>query len=304
MPDLVRSQLNRLTARQAGLQNQISTGQKIQKPSDEPNSFVRLMDFQSETRSLKQFEENIQTLEQFSNTNYSVVDTVRKLVNRAQEMATMADDLKSPEELEIYATEVNEIINQLYRLSNTESMGQYIFGGSVTDSPPFEAVRDTDGRITSINYNGNETPADILIAAEQKAKGLIPGSNTSGTGQFGLFSDVRAESDIFKNLINLRDYLKNGDHEMVRTDSIKSLRNDESNLIYHIGAIGAEQGQMKSMAGLINEKVTALNSLSSKEADADITETILLLNQNKVAYQAALQAAGQILNTSLLDYIR
>ncbi|HKX61206.1 MAG TPA: hypothetical protein VJS65_05170 [Verrucomicrobiae bacterium] len=47
-----------------------------------------------------------------------------------------------------------------------------------------------------------------------------------------------------------------------------------------------------------------LEKLVSKEADADLTETIVRLTQTQTAYQAALQSAGRILGSSLLDYLR
>lgn len=304
MPDQIRIQLNQLTARQAKLQNQISTGQIIKQASDEPHGFVRLLGFQSETRSLNQFDKNIDSLRQVSNTNFSVVESVKKLMNRAHEIATLADDLKSRDELEIYAIEINEVLNQVHRLSNTESMGQYIFGGSVTDKPPYQAVKDPDGNILNVNYTGNESPPEVVISKDLKVPSMVVGSNESGVGSFGLFKDTRQGADTFNTLVKLRDFLQAGDTESVREISLKDLMTEDKNLTYHIGAIGATQAQMDSMQGVISEKVTSLNTVSSKEADADITETILLLNQNKVAYQAALQAAGQILNTSLLDYIR
>lgn len=304
MPDLVRNQLNMLTGKQAKLQNQISTGQHIQKASDEPDGFLKVMEFQSESRSITQFRKNIDTYKELSTTNYSVVDSLNKLVNRAQEIATIADELKSPEELKIYSIEVNELINQALLLANTESRNQYIFGGTVTDNPPFEKVTDASGDISSVNYTGNESPQDIIISNNLRTQAHIPGQNESGTGPFGLFKDIRNESDIFKSLIDLRDNLRSGDATKVQTESIPALKKDEENLIYQIGFIGSTQGHMESISGMLSEKNDSLNALSSSEADVDLTETILLLNQNSVAYQAALQAAGKILNTSLLDYIR
>jgi len=55
---------------------------------------------------------------------------------------------------------------------------------------------------------------------------------------------------------------------------------------------------------LTSQRMDTLEKLVSKEADADLTETIVRLTQTQTAYQAALQSAGRILGSSLLDYLR
>ena len=47
-----------------------------------------------------------------------------------------------------------------------------------------------------------------------------------------------------------------------------------------------------------------LEKLVSNEVDSDLPSAIVKLNQTNVAYQAALQSAANIMNLSLLDYIK
>lgn len=304
VPELVLDQLGKLTQKQAKLQNQISTGQHIQKASDNPNGFVKILNFQTEGRSLAQFQDNLDLYREASTTSFTVVESIKKLVNRSQEIATLADGLKSTEELQIYAVEVNEILNQAFRLANSESRNKFIFGGTQTSNEPFGATKNADNKITAVNYNGNTNPTEIAVSDRLRTNAYIIGENESGDGPIGLFKDSRNGTDIFNSLIQLRDQLEIGDSESISSVSMKNLEKEEEGILFHMGSIGATQAHMESIRSLLIERSESLNTLSSNEADVDITETVLLLNQAKVSYQAALQSAGQILNTSLLDYIR
>lgn len=304
IPDLVLRQLGDLSQKQAKLQNQISSGQHLHKASDSPNAFVRVLNFQTEDRHIEQFQKNLDVYKEVSTTNYNVVDSMKTLINRAQEIATQSDDLKSRDELDIYAVEINEIINQALRLANTESRNKYIFGGTAIGDEPFSATVNDDNKITSVAYNGNENAAEFVVSENLRTDAYILGQNSSGSGTFGLFKDTRTDTDIFDSLINLRDRLEAGDSEAITSESIEDLKREEDNIIFHIGTIGATQSHMENISRILNDRSQALNNLTSKEADVDITETVLMMNQTQISYQAALQSAGQILNTSLLDYIR
>ncbi len=304
LPDMVLNQLNKLAHKQSKLQNQISSGQHISKASDSPNAFVKLLNFQSEDRSIEQFQKNIDFYKEVSSNTYSIVDSMKSVINRAQEIATRSDSLKSKDELAIFAVEVNELLNQAVNLANSESRDKFLFAGTAVGEKPFEATKDADNKITAVNYQGNENAVELVISDNLRTSPYLVGENDSGSGAFGLFKDSRTGTNVFQSLINLRDRLESGDSGAVINDSIAELEKEEDNIIFHIGSIGASQSSMEEMSAVLAEKSNSLNKLSSREADVDITETVMLLNQTQLSYQAALQSAGKVLNTSLLDYIR
>ena len=60
----------------------------------------------------------------------------------------------------------------------------------------------------------------------------------------------------------------------------------------------------ETSATIAGNRKQSLTKMVSQEADADITDTIVQLNQAQYAYQAALQSGSGIMRTSLLDYLR
>ncbi|MEO8427296.1 MAG: flagellin, partial [Verrucomicrobiota bacterium] len=79
---------------------------------------------------------------------------------------------------------------------------------------------------------------------------------------------------------------------------------DEENIISHVADSGAVMARLETTATLASNRITSLQSLVSKEADADLAETLVHLNATQTAYQAALQSGATILRLSLMDYLK
>ena len=303
-PNALLNQLSQLTVRQNRLQTQAATGQKMQFPEDNPVSMRRILDMQSEGKRIAQYDRNIDRLDEVVTASYDSIRGLKTIIERAGEIATLADQLKNPEELETYGVEINEIIKQAVYLVNVQNRGDYIFGGTRSDAPPFEMTLNDDGTVQSISYSGNTDVAKNEISENTTINAHIVGANTAGTGAHGLISDTRSGADLFNHLMELRDNLNAGDAASIAATSRDAIARDEENILFHIGTIGAVQTRLDTAKEVITTRSTSLETLVSNEADADISQTIVMLNQTQTAYMAALQSGSKILNTSLLDYIR
>ena len=130
------------------------------------------------------------------------------------------------------------------------------------------------------------------------------GENNSGTGPRGLITDNRVGADFFNHLISLQNNLLAGNVAAIEATDRANLSQDEDNFLFHLGTNGAIQSRLETTNSIADQRTDTIESLVSKEADADLAETLLRLNQTQTAYQAALQSAGKILGSSLLDYLR
>ena len=126
----LRANISKLAERQLRLQQQVSTGQRITSPSDDPNSMRRVLDLRHEQGQLDQYKDNIATLRENSNVVYSTVQGLKKLSDRASEIAVVADGIKGSSGLSAYAKEVNQLIEEAVRLSNAKHRDVYIFSGT------------------------------------------------------------------------------------------------------------------------------------------------------------------------------
>ncbi|MBI5385919.1 MAG: flagellar hook-associated protein FlgL [Verrucomicrobia bacterium] len=303
-PNTLVQQLSKLTAKQSQLQNQIATGQKLTLPEDDPTAMHRVLDFQTEESRIGQYQRNITYLRETAEANYNVMKGIKKISDRAGEIATLADDTKSPTELRTLGQEVTQLIKQAVQMMNGKLRGDYLFGGTRNQNPPYELATDSAGKVTSVTYQGNSAVTETEIAENNPFSVQVTGANTSGSGPLGLITDSRTGADFFNHLISLQQHLLDDDNASVTATDRPNLANDEENIISHLGSNGAMQARLDTAESLIGSRQQGVSNLISKEADADLSESIVRLSQSQTAYQAALQSASRILDKSLMDYLR
>jgi flagellar hook-associated protein 3 FlgL len=294
-PNSLLQQLNSLNQRQNKLQNQAATGQRVQLPEDDPVAMRRVLDLQAEGKSTGQYQRNISRLQELAAASFSSIKALKSVSDRAREISISADGLKSQDELNIYANEVTELIKQAVQTVNAKNRGDYLFSGTLSDQVPFVLATDASGNVTSVTYQGNTT---FTLAAQNV------GENTSGAGPRGLIADSRVGADFFNHLISLQNNLLSGNVAAVEATDRANLSQDEDNFLFHLGTNGAIQSRLETTNAIAGERTDTLEALVSQEADADLADTLVRLNQTQTAYQAALQSAGKILSSSLLDYLR
>lgn len=303
-PDSLITQLDALATRQNRLQNQAATGQRIQLPEDDPSAMRRVLDLQTEGRALQQYRSNIATLQEQSNASFDIVKKLKQVSDRAGEIAVLADGTKSPLELKSYATEVAQLIQQAVQYTNARHRGDFIFSGTKSDTPPFKAVLDSAGQVSSVTYQGNLQLAQTEISQGVTVSAFAIGANTTGSGPQGLITDSRTGADFFKHLIDLQNHLQAGDTKSISAQDQAQLAKDENNFLFHVGTAGAVQRRLEDSASILQNRSQSIETLVSKETDADLAQTLVRLNETQNAYRAALQSGGTILHISLLDFLR
>ncbi len=303
-PNSLVNQLNDLAVRQNRLQNQAATGQRIQSPEDDPAGMRRVLDLQSEARSVGQYRRNIASLREHAQSTYEVMRGLKQVSDRAGELAILADGTKSPADLRNYATEITELIKRAAQLANTQFRGDYLLGGTRNNQPPFVSTQNASGQVTAVTYQGNQSVAENEIAEGVIVSAQSPGANASGSGSRGLITDSRFGADFFNHLISLQNHLLAADTASIAGTDRPSLAADEENLLVQVSGNGVLQARLEATEAIAAQRAGSLEVMVSREVDVDLSEVLVRLNQTQTAYQAALQSGAKLLNTSLLDYLR
>lgn len=303
-PNSLLNQLTSLSQRQNKLQNQAATGQLVQSPEDDPAVMRRVLDMQGEAKSVGQYQRNIDRHQELATASFNSIKALKNISDRVREISISADGLSSQDELNLFAKEVTELIKTAVQAANTTNRGDYIFSGTLSDQAPFELTEDANGNVTAVTYNGNSSLAESEIASGITLSAQSIGENTSGSGPRGLIADNRVGADFFNHLIALQDNLLAGDVATIESTDRVNLGHDEDNFLYHIGTNGAIQSRLETTDAIASDRTDTLEVLVSNEVDADLAQTLVRLNQTQTAYTAALQSAGRILGSSLLDFLR
>jgi flagellar hook-associated protein 3 FlgL len=302
-PNELARTVSELGVRQARLQTQASTGQRIRNPEDDPSAFRNVLELQGSLQQLGQYSDNVQKLQDRSSASYDAVSQLKRVNDRASEIATAAVSIRTADDYAAYAAEVNQLIESALGLANSKLHGESLFSGTSGSPLAFQATRDGDGDISQVTYTGNASVRNVEISEGVTAKMDILGANTSdSSGARGLLLDKRAGIDVFGHLIALRDALHAGDQKAI-SSAAEGLAKDETGYIQSFAEIGADQGRLESAGRQNDAMAVSLNQMISQESDVDLAQTLVELNQLQAAYSAALQSAGKILRLSLLDYI-
>ena len=308
----LRHNITKLAERQLRLQQQVSTGQRITTASDDPNAMRRVLDLRNEQGQLKQYQDNISTLRENTNVVYSTVQGLKKLSDRATEIAVVADGSKGSSALKAYAKEIDQLIEESVRLANSKHRNVYIFSGTKGTTESYEPQRDaTTNQITSISFKGNTSSAKVDVSQHATLE-----SNFSAEGANGILKTDTAGTDFISSLISLRDNLTtasdSASSESAKSSALASIKDtiignldkSELNFIDHFSSIGARLSRLETSESLTNQQISAITPLISNETDIDLADTLVRLNEIQNAYTAALQSGSTLLRTSLLDYLR
>jgi flagellar hook-associated protein 3 FlgL len=264
----------------------------------------RVLDLQTESKAVAQYQDNVSSLKEMAQANYSVLKSLKKISDRAGEIGVLADGTKSPEELKTYANELTQLIKQAVQVTQTKFRGDYLMGGTITNKPPFVMNTDAEGNVTSVDYQGNQSATECEIAEGMTISVQAFGSNTTGTGPRGVITDSRYGADFFNHLISLQNNLLSGNTDAIASTDRANLAKDEDNLLLQMGGNAALQGRLENAQTILQQRLDSNEVSISNQADADLADTLVRLNQTQTAYKAALQSGANLLEQSLLDYIR
>jgi flagellar hook-associated protein 3 FlgL len=299
-------QVNQTLQNEQQLENEVTTGLQVQNPSDNPSAMRSILDEQAESSSVSQFQNNITQVQQQATSATSAMQSLQTIVSQASDIATEADGTTTQQDLNNYATQVTQLIQEAAQAVNSTFEGNYLFGGTLNSQPPYTVSQDSSGNVTSVTYNGNTSVPSVEIAEGVTLASLPVGANTTGSGADGLITDSRTGADLFSHLISLQNDLLSGNTSAINSTDLPNLQKDSDNVTQQIATNGALQSRMNAESTILQSRGAALTQLTSSQADADLATAMTQLQQNQTAYQAAVQATAsfQALTLSILAYLQ
>lgn len=281
--------INTNLVRMDGNMNVLSTGMKLNKPSDDPVGITYSLRYRSELSFNDQYQKNADTALSWLEYTDTVIGQVNDISQRANQLLVQSvNGTNPPEALTAVGTELQQIYEQLVNLGNSKFNDKFIFNGQLTDQAPYdETLAPTQGTDTfGITYKFTEG-ASLAV-------------NVSGQDVFGLPTDP---DNLFGVIQRIQAALSIDDKAAAQAE----LGNMSSRLA-KINEARSEIGAKTNRVDLINNRLgdleMNLTAMQSKVEDADYAETIMKLKQDESVYQASLATSAKIMQISLLDYLR
>lgn len=276
------------------LQTQLATGQRVNKPSDDPIDARRAINTRATMAKYQQYLENITNARPRLEESATAIRTALENLQRARELTLQgANGTSDQNALNALAEEINQLLESYLTTANHQSGNLYIFAGTRTQTPPFEATRDVNGNITAVTYQGDSERIPVAIG-----DGAQVFSNEPGSGVF-----LSAQS-AFQTLIDIRDNMLAGDRASLQNQRLTELETIRIQLGQAQARIGATQNRLTDAEAELEDFDIQLRQLLSDTIDADLADVVINLNAQSNAFQAALQAAADVIQPSLLDFLR
>jgi flagellar hook-associated protein 3 FlgL len=175
------------TEAMARLQEQVSTGSRINRPSDDPSMAHQILGLNSYGRSLETYMGSLsQAMSSLEFSSTVVGEIISFLAEAKVRIIQVSSGTYNDESRKRTAEGINDLLEHTVLLANSRHMDQYIFSGGSTSVVPY-VVERTDGQITGVSYQGSSEGREIEVA---------PGMETSVfyTGDDIFCSDDRGAS--------------------------------------------------------------------------------------------------------------
>jgi flagellar hook-associated protein 3 FlgL len=165
----------------ARLQEQVTTGSRINRPSDDPSCSYRVVTLNSQEKSLGNYINNLSETVGILNLSSTVIQDIQSaIVETKVRLTQIMGGIYNEENREQLAEGINDTLEQVVSLANTKHIGQYLFGGSNTTSAPYLAER-TNGQITGVTYQGSFENREIDVASGIKSSAFQVGYDIFGS---------------------------------------------------------------------------------------------------------------------------
>lgn len=169
--------LNSHTDAIARLQEQVATGNRINRSSDDPSAAYRILGLNSQKKSLENYIDNLTELVSTLELSATIVQNmISEILQVRTIIAQVTAGVYDEDARKRTAEAINDILEQVVSLANTQHGDQYLFGGTNTASAPYVAEY-TDGRITGVTYQGSSEDRNVTVAPGVESSAFFIGEN-------------------------------------------------------------------------------------------------------------------------------
>jgi flagellar hook-associated protein 3 FlgL len=289
VPDIMADIDQSQTALNTALQ-QVATGKSVSQPSDNPVASAEMVQNSIQTADVDQYTQNVSSLLSTVQSAGSALSSVATQLTQAVSLGTEgANGTNSSSDLQSLATEVQSILSNVVGLANTSVAGNYLFGGTVTNQPPYTADSSSS---TGYTYNGNNDSNSVAVGENLNVQTNLPGSQ--------VFSG--STNSVLGALSGLVSALQSGNSSSIAsaTTSVTSAINSLSQAQ---GFYSNAEAQLNDQQTSLQQDTVTLTSQASNLVDVNEATAATNLSQAETDNSAALAAAAKVLPTTLLNFL-
>jgi flagellar hook-associated protein 3 FlgL len=285
------SRVNQQRARLGVLQEQLATGKRINRPSDDPNGAEAVIRLRTTQREIEHYQRTALAASQKLTAADDSLSGYENLLARTRTLISQGlSDTSSQTAKNALAEELVSLRARILNSANSKYGDEYVFGGTLQTLPPFDPV-------TAAPNGATATPQYIQVE---------PGANAIAVGVTAntIFSD--ATSNIFTDIDSAVLALRGTGNQTTDRATLESMYarvsvyNDLVNAAH--AKVGANMNATDGAKDNLTSNFLSIDARASEIEGADFAETALAYAQATNALDATLKIASQD-RKSLFDYL-
>jgi flagellar hook-associated protein 3 FlgL len=311
MSTRVLTDLQSRYAQMATTQEQISTGKRVNRPSDDPTAAAMERQRTGDLEGIKRSQDSVASSQSWLDATESGLSSVTNILARASELAVQgANGTLSQENRNSIAAEIDQLTKAAKDALNVKFGDAYVFAGTKSDAPPYapatgDAYQGDTGAIVreagpgvSLQLNGpfvplNGSPAGATAALT--ADTLLGSGTAAGDGR------------VLATLESLSAHLRGGtsaDMAALQTSDLRAIKDNQTAISDARAMVGATRNRADAAAARLEDLEDATNQTLDNLTGVDLAKALTDFTAQQTAYQASLKVGAQIIQPSLLDFIR
>jgi flagellar hook-associated protein 3 FlgL len=294
----VLSDLTDVAGRLAHTQRKLSSGKELTRPSDDPYLAGRALGLRSELDSMRQYQRNVSEAIGWQNVTDTALGKVGDTIQRARELVLRgANDTAGSDAREAIAQELDKLIESVKQEANATYDGRYVFAGTLTATKPYVLA----GAPPDDSYNGNLGPDSDI--ARQIGPGVSVTVNVRGDDVLGNGGDGK----LLQTLRLAAQHLRGGtpaDLDALRNGDVRALDRNLGTVNQLRAAVGSTTNRLEIARDRLAELEESSGAMLSETEDADMAKTMVEFSMQQSVYQSALKSGANIVQSSLLDFLR
>lgn len=288
----VARQISNARNRITDAQEEIATGKRINRPSDDPQGKAAVINLRTSQAEIEQMKRNAGAAGDSLQATDTALDSYENMLDRAHAiMMQGASDLTTDVARQALAVDLDNLRSQVLSIANTRREGLYVFGGTRQNAPPFDPI----------------TAAPAATASTERLLRIEPGATPVNVGfrAEDIFSD--SAGSIFTTLSSVSAALKGTGDPIADKAAILAGMDRLAVFTTQASVTRARVGPNLNVVEAAQQRLADSSFSTEKMAQrleaADFSESAVKLSESQTALQAIVQTRGLSNRRSLIDYL-
>lgn len=282
-------------ARLAKTQEQAMTGRRVNRPSDDPVDYGKILALKDASSQTGRFLRSIDLARTRIRTTEDALSGAEEAVSRARALAVAAGNTtnRGPDARDALKAQVASLFDEVVDFANVRAPGGgYLFSGLASDTPAFSVTGSFgSGTTPTVTFDGDTNPVEMEID-----EGVYIDVTRDGANAF------QGADDVFDALSRLWTGIDQDDPTAIQT-ALGDIERAREHLTNERAIVGGSERKADSFEQrLANQQENLVTQVSLLE-DADAFEVYSNLTAQETALQATVQVNARLLQPTLLDYI-